>query len=40
MITGMVAMSSTHFGAGLPPREAIVDELTQASLHRFQHRDR
>jgi AcrR family transcriptional regulator len=40
MIAGMVAMSSTHFGTEPPSKEAIISELTQASLHRFQYRDR
>jgi AcrR family transcriptional regulator len=39
MIAGMVAMRSTLFGATQPSREAIIDELTQASLHRFLDRD-
>jgi AcrR family transcriptional regulator len=40
MIAGMVAMRSTHFGTEQPSREAIIEELTQASLHRFLRRDR
>ena len=39
MIIGMVAMRSTFFGAKPPSREAIVDELVQAILHGFLHRD-
>jgi AcrR family transcriptional regulator len=39
MVAGMVAMRSTHFGTSQPSREAIIEELTQASLHRFVHRD-
>jgi AcrR family transcriptional regulator len=39
MIVGMVAMRSTFFGAKPPSREAIVDELVQATLHGFLHRD-
>jgi AcrR family transcriptional regulator len=39
MIVGMVAMRSTFFGAKPPSREAIVDELVQAILHGFLHRD-
>jgi AcrR family transcriptional regulator len=38
MIVGMVAMRSTFFGAEPPPRAAIVDELVQAVLHGFLHR--
>lgn len=39
MIVGMVAMRSTFFGAKPPSREAIVDELVQAVLHGFLHRN-
>ncbi len=39
MIVGMVAMRSTFFGARPPSREAIVDELVQAILHGFLHRN-
>ena len=39
MIVGMVALRSTFFGNKPPPREAIVDELVQAILHGFLHRD-
>jgi AcrR family transcriptional regulator len=39
MIVGMVALRSTFFGAKQPPREAIVDELVQAVLHGFLHRN-
>nr|WP_221218305.1 MULTISPECIES: TetR/AcrR family transcriptional regulator [unclassified Mycolicibacterium] len=38
MIVGMVAMRSTFFGSNPPSREAIVDELVQATLHGFLHR--
>ena len=38
MIVGMVAMRSTFFGAKPPSRDAIVDELVQATLHGFLHR--
>ncbi|AFM16731.1 transcriptional regulator [Mycolicibacterium chubuense NBB4] len=38
MIVGMVALRSTFFGNTPPPREAIVDELVQATLHGFLHR--
>ncbi|MDQ1571363.1 MAG: hypothetical protein QOF79_2037 [Actinomycetota bacterium] len=39
MIVGMVALRSTFFGSKPPSREAIVDELVQAILHGFLHRD-
>lgn len=39
MIAGMAALRSTYFGTKQPPREAIVEELTQAILHGFLHRD-
>jgi AcrR family transcriptional regulator len=39
MIAGMVAMRSVHFGTKPPSREAIIEELTQASLHRFVQRN-
>ena len=39
MIVGMVAMRSTFFGAKPPSREAIVNELVQAILHGFLHRN-
>ncbi len=35
MVAGMAAFRSTFFGGKPPPREAIVAELTQASLHGF-----
>jgi AcrR family transcriptional regulator len=38
MIVGMVALRSTFYGTEPPPREAIVDELVQATLHGFLHR--
>jgi AcrR family transcriptional regulator len=38
MIAGMAALRSTYFGSAQPPREAIVDELVQAILHGFLHR--
>lgn len=38
MIVGMVALRSTFFGDAPPSREAIVDELVQATLHGFLHR--
>ncbi|ASX00199.1 TetR/AcrR family transcriptional regulator [Mycobacterium intracellulare] len=39
MIAGMAALRSTYFGAEPPPRETIVDELIQAILHGFLHRN-
>ena len=38
MIAGMAALRSTYFGTKPPPRQAIVDELVQAILHGFLHR--
>jgi AcrR family transcriptional regulator len=38
MIAGMAALRSTYFGSARPSREAIVDELVQAILHGFLHR--
>jgi AcrR family transcriptional regulator len=38
MIAGMAALRSTYFGSRPPPRQAIVDELVQAILHGFLHR--
>lgn len=39
MIAGMAALRSTYFGPNQPSREAIIEELTQASLHGFLHRN-
>jgi AcrR family transcriptional regulator len=39
MIAGMATFRSTFFGAKPPPRKVIVDELTQAILHGFLHRE-
>jgi AcrR family transcriptional regulator len=39
MIAGMAALRSTYFGAEPPPREVIIDELIQAILHGFLHRN-
>jgi AcrR family transcriptional regulator len=39
MIAGMAALRSTYFGSKRPSREEIVEELTQAILHGFLHRD-
>lgn len=38
MIAGMAALRSTYFGAKPPSRGVIVDELVQAILHGFLHR--
>lgn len=40
MIAGMAALRTTFFGTKKPSREAIVEELTQATLHGFVHRQR
>jgi AcrR family transcriptional regulator len=39
MIAGMAAFRTNTFGGPVPSRKAIVDELTQAILHGFLHRD-
>ncbi|MGB3895925.1 TetR/AcrR family transcriptional regulator [Mycolicibacter sinensis] len=39
MIAGMAALRSTYFGSRPPSRKVIVEELTQASLHGFLHRN-
>jgi AcrR family transcriptional regulator len=38
MIAGMAALRPTFFAGRKPSREAIVEELTQATLHGFVHR--
>ncbi|MCV6968313.1 TetR family transcriptional regulator [Mycobacterium bohemicum] len=38
MIAGMAALRSTYFGSEPPSRDAIVEELVQAILHGFLHR--
>ena len=38
MIAGMAALRSAYFGAKQPSRGVIVDELVQAVLHGFLHR--
>jgi AcrR family transcriptional regulator len=38
MIVGMVALRSTFYGTKPPSRDAIVDELVEATLHGFLHR--
>ena len=39
MIAGMAALRTTYFGNEQPPREVIVEELVQALLHGFLHRN-
>ncbi len=39
MIAGMASLRSTYFGTKQPSREAIIEELTQAILHGFLHRN-
>jgi AcrR family transcriptional regulator len=39
MIAGMASLRATFFGPGQPSREVIVDELVQAVLHGFLHRN-
>ena len=39
MIAGMAALRSTYFGTRPPSRAVIVEELTQAILHGFLHRN-
>lgn len=39
MVAGMAAFGAAFFGGTKPPRDAIVEELTQATLHGFLHRD-
>jgi AcrR family transcriptional regulator len=39
MIAGMAALRTTYFGSNQPPREVIVEELVQALLHGFLHRN-
>jgi AcrR family transcriptional regulator len=38
MVAGMAAFSTTFFGGERPPRDVIVEELVQATLHGFLHR--
>ena len=40
MVAGMAAFRSSFFGSRPPARQVIVDELTQAALHGFLHRER
>jgi hypothetical protein len=39
MVAGMAAFRSTFFGESRPTRDDIVEELTQATLHGFLHRE-
>ena len=39
MVAGMAAFGATFFGGRRPPRDVIVEELAQATLHGFLHRD-
>lgn len=39
MVAGMAAFGTTFFGGARPPRDVIVEELVQANLHGFLHRD-
>jgi AcrR family transcriptional regulator len=38
MVAGMAAFGTTFFGGSRPPRDVIVEELAQATLHGFLHR--
>lgn len=38
MVAGMAAFGAPFFGGKRPPRDVVVDELTQATLHGFLHR--
>ena len=38
MVAGMAAFGAAFFGGTKPSRDAIVDEITQATLHGFLHR--
>jgi len=38
LVAGMAAFGSTFFGGTRPPRDVIVEEITQATLHGFLHR--
>jgi AcrR family transcriptional regulator len=40
MVAGMAAFSSPFFEGERPPRDRVVEELVQASLHGFLHRGR
>jgi hypothetical protein len=38
MVAGMAVFGAPFFGGTRPGRDAIVDEITQATLHGFLHR--
>lgn len=38
MVAGLAAFGATFFGGARPPRDVIVEELAQATLHGFLHR--
>ena len=38
MVAGMAALRTTFFGTRQPSKEALIEELTQATLHGFVHR--
>lgn len=38
LVAGMAAFGATFFGGTRPPRDVMVDEITQATLHGFLHR--
>ncbi len=38
LVAGMAAFGATFFGGVRPPRDVIVDEITEAVLHGFLHR--
>ena len=38
LVAGMAAFGATFFGGTRPPRDVIVDEITDAVLHGFLHR--
>lgn len=38
MVAGMAAFGATFFGGKRPPRDVVVEELAQATLHGFLHR--
>jgi AcrR family transcriptional regulator len=40
MVAGMAAFRSTAFGGERPPRDVVVDQLTQTVLHGLLHRER
>lgn len=38
LVAGMAAFGATFFGGTRPPRDVMVEEITQATLHGFLHR--